>query len=104
MAGEHILIQVSPIWPLSSTTCIHKVAKASDLLCQIETRLIIYIPIPHQSKQVLEALVAQICQSLGLMINRKKLHLSPVQNLEFLGFQVCSTTLRSKETLEDMVG
>ena len=30
MAGEHISIQVPPIWPLSNTTCIHKVAKASS--------------------------------------------------------------------------
>jgi len=70
------------------------------LLRQIGTRLVIYLDdilILHQSKQQLEVLVTQICQlfeALGLMINRKKSLLSPIQLLEFLGFQVCSTTLR----------
>jgi len=83
------------------------------LLHQAGTTLIIYLDdllILHQSR-VLEALVIQTCQlfkGLGLMINRKKSHLSPVQNLEFLGFQVwlkhpevCDT---KGETLEDMAG
>ena len=70
------------------------------LLCQLGTRPIIYLDdilLLHQSKHQLEALVVQICQlfeTLGLIINRKKSLLSPVQYLEFLGFQVCSTTLR----------
>ena len=70
------------------------------LLRQLGTRLIIYLDdilLLHQSKQQLEVLVVQICQlfeALGLMINRKKSLLSPTQRLEFLGFQVCSTTLR----------
>jgi len=70
------------------------------LLRQAGTRLIIYLDdllILHQSKEVLEVLVIQTCQlfeGLGLMINKKKSHLLPVQNLEFLGFQVCSNTMR----------
>ena len=30
MAGKHISIQMSPVWPLSSTSCIHKAAEASS--------------------------------------------------------------------------
>ena len=39
-------------------------------------------------------LIYQLFKALGLIINRKKSLLSPVQYLEFLGFQACSTTLR----------
>jgi len=67
------------------------------LLRHTGTRFIIYLDdllILHQSKEMLEALVTQTCQlfeGLGLMINRKK---SQFKTWEFLGFQVCSNTLR----------
>ena len=69
------------------------------LLRQMGIRMIIYLDdilILHQCIALLETLVIQVCQlfeALGLMINRKKSLLAPTQQLEFLGFLICSRKL-----------
>ena len=61
------------------------------LLRQIGVRMIIYLDdilLLHQSLDLLEILVSQVCQlfeALGLLINRKKSLLAPTQQIEFLG-------------------
>ena len=51
----------------------------------------------HQERDQLEQitqLVSQLFESLGLTVNRKKSILTPTQKLEFLGFHLCSMTMR----------
>ena len=63
-------------------------------------RLIIYIDdmlMLHQDKgqlQQVTQLTCQLFESLGLRVNRKKSILTPTQELEFLGFFLCSATMR----------
>ena len=78
------------------------------LLRQMGVRMIIYLDdilILHETKMLLEPLVSQICQlleALGLLINRKKSLLTPTQQLEFLGFQICSLTLTTQVPSEKL--
>ena len=39
-------------------------------------------------------MTCQLFESLGLMVNQKKSVLIPTQELEFLGFHLCSVTMR----------
>ena len=51
----------------------------------------------HQHKVQLEHITQLTCQlvrGLGLIVNQKKSILTPTQELEFLGFHLCSTTMR----------
>jgi len=63
-------------------------------------RLIIYLDdllMMHQDRAQLEQitqLTGQLFESLGLTVNQKKSILTPTQELEFLGFHLCSTTMR----------
>ena len=77
--------------------------------------MIIYLDeilILHQDSALLAGLVSQICQlpeALGFLINRKKSLMNPTQQIEFLGFQLCSQTLNenpysSREAEEDSPG
>ena len=69
-------------------------------LRQIGCRLIIYLDdllMMHQGRAQLEQITQLICQlfeSLGLIVNQKKSILTPTQELEFLGFRLCSMTMR----------
>ena len=71
-----------------------------SFLRQIGCRLIIYLDdilLMHQEGAHLEQITQLICQlfgSLGLIVNQKKSILTPTQELEFLGFRVCSMTMR----------
>ena len=62
--------------------------------------LIIYLDdilIMHQNREQLQQLIQLTCQlfeNLGLMVNLKKSITTPTQGLEFLGFQVCSLSMR----------
>ena len=63
-------------------------------------RLIIYLDdmlLLHQDRDQLQQvtqLTCQLLESLGLMVNLKKSILTPTQELEFLGFHLCSVTMR----------
>ena len=63
-------------------------------------RLIIYLDdmlMLHQDRDQLQQvtqLTCQLLESLGLMVNLKKSILTPTQELEFLGFHLCSVTMR----------
>ena len=63
-------------------------------------RLIIYLDdmlILHQDRGQLQQVAQLACQlfkSLGLMVNQKKSVLTPTQELEFLGFHLCSMSMR----------
>ena len=51
----------------------------------------------HQDRRQLQEVTQLTCQlfeSLGLMVNMKKSILTPTQELEFLGFHLCSETMR----------
>ena len=51
----------------------------------------------HQDRAQFEQITQLTCQlfkGLGLMMNQKKSILIPMQDLEFLGFHVCSMTMR----------
>ena len=67
---------------------------------QIGCRLIIYLDnllIMHQDKTLLKKitqLTFQLFESSGLIVNLKKSIPTPAQNLEFLGFQLCSMAMR----------
>jgi len=83
------------------TTCIR--TNASGLivgfLWQRGVRMIIYLDdiLILQDSALLAGLISQICQlleALGFLINRKKSLMNPTQQIEFLGFQLCSQTLR----------
>jgi len=90
MASEHVLFKCLPFELSAAPRVFTKLLKpVIGLLCQLGTRLIIYLDdilLFHQSKHQLEGPVAQIYQlfeALGLIINSKKSLLSPVQYLEF---------------------
>jgi len=63
-------------------------------------RLIIYLDdllMMHQDRAQLEQITQFTCQlfeSLGLIVNQKKSMLTPAQEMDFLGFHLCSTTMR----------
>ena len=69
-------------------------------LRQIDCRLIIYLDdmlMLHQDRgqlQQLTQLTCQLFESLGLMVNQKKSILTPTQDLEFLGFHLCSVKMK----------
>ena len=69
-------------------------------LRQIGCQLIIYLDdilLMHQEKPQLEQTTQLTCllfKSLGLMVNQKKSILTPTQELEFLGFHLCSMSMR----------
>ena len=62
--------------------------------------MIVYLDdllIMYQDRAQLEQITQLTCQLfkvLGLMVNQKKSILTPMQDLEFLGFHVCSMTMR----------
>jgi len=66
---------------------------------QIGCCLIIYLDdilIMHQKEAHLEQITQLTCQvfeNLGLIVNHKKSILNPAQELEFLGFRLCSATM-----------
>ena len=63
-------------------------------------RLIIYLDdmlMLHQDRgqlQQVTQLTCQLFESLGLVVNQKKSVLTPTQEIEFLGFYLCSVTMR----------
>ena len=77
-------------------------------LRQIGCHLIIYLDnilILHQDNNQLHQITLSACQlfeHLGLLVNNKKSVLTPCQQLEFLGFQLCTMTLRISVPSEKM--
>ena len=77
-------------------------------LRQIGCCLIIYLDdilILHQDNNQLQQITLSACQlfeHLGLLVNNKKSVLTPCQQLEFLGFQLCTMTLRISVSSEKM--
>ena len=69
-------------------------------LRQIGCRLIIYLDdmlMLHQDRgqlQQVTQLTCQLFESLGLIVNQKKSILTPTQDLEFLGFHLCSVKMK----------
>jgi len=63
-------------------------------------RLIIYLDdilLMHQDRTQLEQITQLTCQlfeSLGLIVNQKKSMLTPTQEMDFLGFHLCSNTMK----------
>ena len=71
-----------------------------DFLRQNGCHLIIYLDdmlMLHQDRAQLQQMTQLTCQlfeSLGLIVNQKKSILIPTRELEFLGFHLCSLTMR----------
>ena len=86
--------------PLVSRVFTKLLKPVVGFLRQIGCRLIIYLDdilLMHQERDQLEQitqLISQMLESLGLTVNRKKSILIPTQKLEFLGFHLCSMTMR----------
>jgi hypothetical protein len=101
MEPKDIPIQLPALWPIISTKGVTKVMKlVIGFLRQHGIRLIIYLDdmlifCRHQ-KQLEDSmqLVINLFQSLGLLINFKKSMVKPVQQIEFLGFTICSRTMQ----------
>ena len=96
MAREHASVQVPTIWTLSSTKGVYKVAEASDRPTLPTWNQTDHLHRQHIASPPVQTTTESSCctdmptvQALGLILNRKKSLLLPVQYLEFLGFQVC---------------
>ena len=95
--GKHYKFQSLPFGLSSAPRVFTKTLKpVIAWLRQIGLRLIVYLDdmlFMHANKDQLERLAPLICrlfESLGLMVNTQKSQLTPVQQLEFLGFQINS--------------
>ena len=94
-------------WPISSTQSVYKAAEASSGLPDTEWLSSDHIPglLMHQDRAQLEQITRLTCQlfkSLGLIVNQKKSILTPTQEIDFLGFHLCSTTMRASIPTEKL--
>ena len=99
--GHTYMFKSLPFGLSSAPRVITKLIKpVVGFLRQIGYRLIIYLDdilVMHQNKEQLQQITHLVCsllENLGLMVNQKKSMTTPVQRLEFLGFQVCSISMK----------
>ena len=96
--GETYKIQCLPFGLSATPRVFTKLLKpVVGFLRQIGCCLIIYLDdilIMHQERAHLEQIIQLTCQLFESLVNQKKSILTPTKELEFLGFQLCSMTMR----------
>ena len=106
MEQQVVSVYMSPIWSLGSPQSIYKAPQTSSKVFEADGMLSLNdILILHQDRDQLHQITQSACQlleCLGLLVNNKKSLLTPCQQLEFLGFQLCTQTLRMLVPLEKM--
>ena len=97
MGGQELSVKVPPIWLVSSTSGLYEATETCGWPALTDGSKNDHIFGQHSYTLSKHNSVRDSChqlfEALGLMINRKKTLLAPTQQLEFLGFLICSQKL-----------
>ena len=98
MGGESIQALMPTFWPISSTHSVYKAAEASTGLSETEWLSSDHIPRWPIDDASGQSQLEQICPTnlpaFWELVNQKMSILTPIQEIDFLGFCVCTTAMR----------